>query len=70
MLTNQPQGGFITRAKSPDMDVAGDDGNEFSFGHWFGQIAERAAAARPNSRRSATTRPAWGMVELSRVVHR
>ncbi len=36
VLSNQPQGGFITRAPSPKVDIARDDGNEFSFGHWFG----------------------------------
>ena len=36
VLSNQPQGGFITRAKSPDMNIAGDQ-NDNGFGSgWFG----------------------------------
>ncbi len=36
VLSNQPQGGFITRAKSPDMNVAGNQ-NDNGFGNgWFG----------------------------------
>jgi hypothetical protein len=36
VLSNQPQGGFITRAKSPDMNIAGDQ-NDHGFGSgWFG----------------------------------
>jgi hypothetical protein len=37
VLSNQPQGGFITRMKSPDMNIArNQDDNGFSFGRWFG----------------------------------
>ena len=40
VLNNQPQGGFITRAKSPDTQIARstqDDGGLFGhFGGWFG----------------------------------
>ncbi len=36
VLSNQPQGGFITRMKSPDMNVARDDSGSFGFSHWFG----------------------------------
>ncbi len=36
VLSNQPQGGFITRAKSPDMNIAGNQ-NDNGFGSgWFG----------------------------------
>jgi hypothetical protein len=35
-LSNQPQGGFITRAPSPKVNVARDDGGFFGgFGGWF-----------------------------------
>jgi lipoprotein-anchoring transpeptidase ErfK/SrfK len=33
VLSDQPQGGFITRMKSPDMNIARDDSG---FGGWFG----------------------------------
>src|SRR6202795_5153440 len=37
VLNNQPQGGFITRAPSPKVDIARDDGGLFGhFGGWFG----------------------------------
>jgi len=37
VLNNQPQGGFITRAPSPKVNVARDDGGFFGgFGGWFG----------------------------------
>jgi ribosomal protein L14 len=37
VLNNQPQGGFITRAPSPKVNVARDDGGLFGhFGGWFG----------------------------------
>ncbi len=37
VLNNQPQGGFITRAPSPKVDIARDDGGFFGhFGGWFG----------------------------------
>src|SRR5580704_4033691 len=37
VLSNQPQGGFITRAPSPKVDIARDDGGLFGhFGGWFG----------------------------------
>ena len=35
VLSNQPQGGFITRMKSPDMNIARDDGG-FGYGGWYG----------------------------------
>jgi hypothetical protein len=35
VLSNQPQGGFITRAKSPDMNIAGNPNDGFGSG-WFG----------------------------------
>jgi hypothetical protein len=38
VLSNQPQGGFITRAVSPDMNIArtNQDDSGYGFGHWFG----------------------------------
>ena len=37
VLNNQPQGGFITRAPSPKVNIARDDGGLFGhFGGWFG----------------------------------
>src|ERR1700688_2104876 len=37
VLSNQPQGGFITRAPSPKVYIARDDGGFFGhFGGWFG----------------------------------
>jgi hypothetical protein len=37
VLNNQPQGGFITRAPSPRVNIARDDGGFFGrFGGWFG----------------------------------
>ena len=37
VLSNQPQGGFITRAPSPKVNIARDDGGFFGhFGGWFG----------------------------------
>jgi len=37
VLSNQPQGGFITRAPSPKVNIARDDGGLFGhFGGWFG----------------------------------
>jgi hypothetical protein len=40
VLSNQPQGGFITRAPSPSTNIArNQDDNGFGFGHfggWFG----------------------------------
>jgi len=37
VLNNQPQGGFITRAPSPKVNIARDDGGFFGhFGGWFG----------------------------------
>jgi hypothetical protein len=37
VLSNQPQGGFITRAVSPSTNVARtQDNNGFGFGGWFG----------------------------------
>ena len=37
VLNNQPQGGFITRAPSPRVNIARDDGGLFGhFGGWFG----------------------------------
>jgi hypothetical protein len=36
VLADQPQGGFITRAPSPRVNVARDDGFFGHFGGWFG----------------------------------
>ncbi len=36
VLSNQPQGGFITRAKSPDTIARNQDDGGFGFGRWFG----------------------------------
>jgi hypothetical protein len=67
VLSNQPQGGFITRAKSPDMDIAGDQNNGFGSG-WFGPPGyAQPSYAQPSygqSRRGQSYYPAqrayWG----------
>jgi L,D-transpeptidase catalytic domain len=63
VLSNQPQGGFITRAKSPDMDVArNQDDNGFGNG-WFGSPGYAQPSYR-QSRRGQSYYPAqrgfWG----------
>jgi hypothetical protein len=61
VLSNQPQGGFITRAKSPDMNIARDD-NGFGNG-WFGSPGY-AQPSYGQSRRGQSYYPAqrgyWG----------
>ncbi len=63
VLSNQPQGGFITRAKSPDMNVArNQDDNGFGYG-WFGSPGYAQPSYR-QSRRGQSYYPAqrgyWG----------
>ncbi len=51
VLSNQPQGGFITRAKSPDMNIARDDSGSYGFGRWFGGFGSAPPPpGRPPSR--------------------
>jgi len=61
VLSNQPQGGFITRAKSPDMNIAGNQ-NDGGFG-WFGSSGY-AQPSYGQSRRGQSYYPAqrgyWG----------
>ena len=58
VLNNQPQGGFITRAKSPDADVAGNDG---FLGNWFGSFGNAQPSPRQPPRGTSyyPQRP-WG----------
>jgi hypothetical protein len=63
VLSNQPQGGFITRAKSPDMlDARNQDDNGFGSG-WFGSPGY-AQPSYGQSRRGQSYYPAqrgfWG----------
>ncbi len=55
VLNNQPQGGFITRAPSPKVNIARDDGGFFGhFGGWFGSSGYNQLRRR----RPADSRPA------------
>ena len=62
VLNNQPQGGFLNRARSPDMRVARRDndgwGNSF-FGGLFGGGSEPANARRPVRQPYARQQPGW-----------
>ena len=66
VLSNQPQGGFITREKSPDMNIARsqDDGGffgQFDDGGRFGSSEYGAPPARRPSRGTLYyPRPGWG----------
>lgn len=64
VLNNQPQGGFLNRARSPDMRIArGNDGwgdNFFGgFGSWFGGGSQPANPRRPG-RQSYDRQPYYG----------
>jgi hypothetical protein len=67
VLSNQPRGGFITRAKSPDMNIAGNQNDGFGSG-WFGSPGyAQPSYAQPSygpSRRGQSYYPAqrgyWG----------
>jgi hypothetical protein len=56
VLNNQPQGGFLNRAPSPEMRIAGPDGeqnNGFFGSGWFGSgWGSQPAPARPRSGRN------------------
>jgi len=62
VLNNQPQGGFLNRAPSPDMRLAhrnGADDDGFGFnrpGNWFSPFGD----GRPPRDQSYDRRPAWG----------
>jgi lipoprotein-anchoring transpeptidase ErfK/SrfK len=72
VLNNQPQGGFITRAKSPDAQIARntpDDGGLFGhFGGWFGssgggnppQPTRGQASSQPSRGTSYYPQRGWG----------
>src|SRR6202030_3414453 len=64
VLNNQPQGGFITRAKSPDMNVArNQDDNGYGYG-WFGSPGYAQPSYRQSRRGQSYYYPAqrgfWG----------
>jgi len=44
VLSNQPQGGFENRARSPDIIVRSQDDGVFSFGRWFGSFGNNQPA--------------------------
>ena len=57
VLNNQPQGGFITRAPSPKVYIARDDGGFFGhFGGWFGSSGYNLLRRRPADSRPAACR--------------
>jgi hypothetical protein len=61
VLNNQPQGGFITRAKSPDMNIARDQDDGGFFGRpggWFGSSGYGQPAPPP--RGQANSQPPRG----------
>ena len=71
VLNNQPQGGFLNRARSPDMRIARRDndngwGNNFfgGFNSWFGGDSQPANARRPGRQPYARQQPVqpqgWG----------
>ena len=63
VLNNQPQGGFITRAPSPKVNVARDDGGLFGhFGGWFGSSGYNQPPPPP----PADSRPAACRIILIR----
>jgi ribosomal protein L14 len=54
VLNNQPQGGFITRAPSPKVNIARDDGGLFGhFGGWFGSSSYNQPPPPPPGRQPA-----------------
>ena len=54
VLNNQPQGGFITRAPSPKVNIARDDGGLFGhFGGWFGSSGYNQPPPPPPGRQPA-----------------
>ena len=54
VLNNQPQGGFITRAPSPKVNIARDDGGFFGhFGGWFGSSGYNQPPPPPPGRQPA-----------------
>jgi L,D-transpeptidase catalytic domain len=54
VLNNQPQGGFITRAPSPKVNIARDDGGLFGhFGGWFGSPGYNQPPPPPPGRQPA-----------------
>jgi hypothetical protein len=66
VLNNQPQGGFLNRARSPDMRIArpnGEDNTGFFGSGWFGSgwgAPQRAAQGSPQGSPQRTTRPRSG----------
>jgi hypothetical protein len=65
VLSNQPQGGFITRMVSPGTSVASDQGDSgFGFGHWFGSPANPPPPPGRQPNRGTSYYPAqrsfWG----------
>jgi chemotaxis protein histidine kinase CheA len=63
VLSNQPQGGFITRAKSPDMNIAGNQ-NDGGFGFGWSGSSGYALPSYGQPRRGQSYYPAqrgyWG----------
>jgi L,D-transpeptidase catalytic domain len=64
VLSNQPQGGFITRMKSPDMNIArnNQDDSGFSFGRFFGGFGNQPPPPPPGRQpsRGASYYPSRG----------
>lgn len=63
VLSNQPQGGFITRRPTTNVDVASEDGSDDGFGNFFQRSWDGQPLAQPRRRSGPTyyrpVQPGW-----------